>query len=244
LGSASSPPAQGSRGKMVFSDTLLFLPPLPCPSGQKRLSYFLQFTTTYVQAATCVLWSALYLLPSLSLPCFFPSLRYVSQQRPFVASVRLSAHHSPPAAHNFCVPFGLLRLRVYHTFCKEKSSKKICQTLASTVLPHALRAFGSPPLQAHAPSSVSNSIGFIPARFAFGGQVCHLGSSAFFGSRLFYLRQKKERGCGIVFCFTPLRVEEFPFGGSVIKKKRKKAAKLGGRSTCLLKNKTVRHNSF
>ena len=110
----------------------------------------------------------------------------------FVASVSLSAHHSPPAAHNFCVPFGLLRLRVCHTFCKEKSSKKICQTLASTELPHALRAFGSPPLQAHAPSSVSNSIGFIPARFAFGGQVCHLGSTAFFGSGLFYLRKKEE----------------------------------------------------
>jgi len=28
------------------------------------------------------------------------------------------------------------------------------------------------------------------------------------------------------------------------KRKEKKAAKLGGRSTCLLKNKTVRHNSF
>ena len=120
----------------------------------------------------------------------------------FVSSVSLSAHHSPPAANNFCVPFGLLRLRVCHTFCKEKSSKKRCQTLASTVLPHALRAFGSPPLQAHAPSSVSNSIGFIPARFAFGGQVCHLGSTAFFGSRLFYLRQKKERGSGIFFSFS------------------------------------------
>jgi len=90
------------------------------------------------------------------------------------------------------VPFGLLRLRVCHTFCKEKRSKKIRQTLASTVLPLALRAFGSPPLQAHAPSSVSNSIGFIPARFAFGGQVCHLGSTAFFGSRLFLPKKKKR----------------------------------------------------
>ena len=120
----------------------------------------------------------------------------------FVPSISISVGYSPPAAYNFCVPFGLLRLRVCHTFCKEKSSKKRCQTLASTVLPHALRAFGSPPLQAHAPSSVSNSIGFIPARFAFGGQVCHLGSTAFFGSRLFYLRQKKERGSGILFSFS------------------------------------------
>ena len=51
------------------------------------------------------------------------------------------------------------------------------------------------------PSSVTHSIGFIPARFAFGGQVCHLGSTAFFGSRLFYLRKRKERGSGILFSF-------------------------------------------
>ena len=42
----------------------------------------------------------------------------------FVSSVSLSAHHSPPAANNFCVPFGLLRLRVCHTFCKEKKQQK------------------------------------------------------------------------------------------------------------------------
>ena len=101
-----------------------------------------------------------------------------------------------------CFGFGFVIL-----FARKKGSKKIRQTLASTVLPHALRAFGSPPLQAHAPSSVSNSIGFIPARFAFGGQVCHLGSTAFFGSRLF-LPKKKERGSGILFFFYyhPLRL--------------------------------------
>ena len=185
---------------MVFSNTFLFLPPLPA-LRVKRLSHFLQFTQPafrqlpvfYGQLYT----SFLHFHYRASFLRFATSLNNVR----FVSSVSLSAHHSPPAAHNFCVPFGLLRLRVCHTFCKEKSSKKICQTLASTELPHALRAFGSPPLQAHAPSSVSNSIGFIPARFAFGGQVCHLGSTAFFGSRLFYLRKRKERGSGILFSF-------------------------------------------
>ena len=42
----------------------------------------------------------------------------------FVSLVSISAHHSPPAAHNFCVPFGLLRLRFCHTFCKEEKKQK------------------------------------------------------------------------------------------------------------------------
>ena len=50
---------------------------------------------------------------------FVTSLNYVR----FVSSVSISAGHSPPAAHNFCVPFGLLRLRVCHAFCKRKKQK-------------------------------------------------------------------------------------------------------------------------
>ena len=87
-------------------------------------------------------------------------------------------------------------------FAKKKEAKRYAKPLRDTVLPHALRAFGSPPLQAHAPSSVSNSIGFIPARFAFGGQVCHLGSTAFLGSRLFLPKQKKERIIVFLFSFS------------------------------------------
>ena len=186
---------------MVCSDTLLLLPQLPCPTGAAQAVTLLAVHPTYVQAATCVLWSASYLLPSLSLPCFFPSLRYVSQQRPFVSSVSLSAHHSPPAAHNFCVPFGLLRLRVCHTFCKEKKKQK------DTPNPCVIRCCpthsvlsGHPLSKRTPPSSVTHSIGFIPARFAFGGQVCHLGSTAFFGSGLF-LPKTEERIMVFLFPF-------------------------------------------
>jgi hypothetical protein len=65
---------------------------------------------------------------------------------------------------------------------------------------------GQPLSKRTPPSSVSNSIGFIPARFAFGGQVCHLGSTAFFGSGL-SLPKKKEREA--VFSFPLLFLYSF-----------------------------------
>ena len=206
MGSASSPPAQGSRGKMVFSNTFLFLPPLPA-LRVKRLSHFLQFTQPafrqlpvfYGQLYT----SFLHFHYRASFLRFATSLNNVR----FVASVSLSAHHSPPAAHNFCVPFGLLRLWVCHTFCKEKKKQK------DTPNPSVIRCCpthsvlsGQPLSKRTPPSSVSNSIGFIPARFAFGGQVCHLGSTAFFGSELFLPKteERKNNGISIFFFLAPL----------------------------------------
>ena len=111
----------------------------------------------------------------------------------FVSFVSLSAHHSPPAAHNFCVPFGLLRLRVCHTFCKEKKQKDTPNPCVIRCCPTHYVLSGHPLCKRTPPSSVTHSIGFISARFAFVGQVCHLDSTAFFGSRLF-LPKKKERG--------------------------------------------------
>ena len=139
----------------------------------------------------------------------------------FVASVSLSAHHSPPAAHSFCVPFGLLRLRVCHTFCKEeKKQKDTPNPCVIRCCPTHYVLSGQPLSKRTPPSSVTHSIGFIPARFAFGGQVCHLGSTAFFGSRLFLPKQKKEGKnngkCLIAF-----------------KRKEKKAANVGGRRTAI-----------
>ena len=110
----------------------------------------------------------------------------------FVSSVSLSAHHSPPAAHNFCVPFGLLRLRVCHTFCKRKKQKDMPNPCVIRCCPTHSVLSGQPLSKRTPPSSVTHSIGFIPARFAFGGQVCHLGSTAFFGSRLSLLRYRKK----------------------------------------------------
>ena len=108
---------------MVFSNTFLFLPPLPA-LRVKRLSHFLQFTQPafrqlpvfYGQLYT----SFLHFHFRASFLRFATSLNNVR----FVASVSLSAGHSPLAANNFCVPFGLLRLRVCHTFCKGQKQQK------------------------------------------------------------------------------------------------------------------------
>ena len=121
----------------------------------------------------------------------------------FVASVSISAHHSPPAANNFCVPFGLLRLRVCHTFCKEKKeAKRYAKPLRDTVLPHALRAFGSPPLQVHAaglplltPSASFRHASPSVDKFATSAQLPFLAQGCF------YLRQKKERIMVFLFSF-------------------------------------------
>jgi len=99
------------------------------------------------------------------------------------------------------VPFGLLRLRVCHTFCKEKKQKDTPNPCVIRCCPTHSVLSGHPLSKRTPPSSVTHSIGFIPARFAFSGQVCHLGSTAFFGSRLF-LPKTKERGSGILFPFS------------------------------------------
>ncbi len=123
----------------------------------------------------------------------------------FVPSFSISVGHSPPAANNFCVPFGLLRLRVCHTFCKEKrQQKRYAKPLRITELPNALRAILVSPL-----ASARRLLPFPTPSASFwhaspsGGQVCHLGSTAFFGSRLFSLRRKKEEA---VFFFSFYRV--------------------------------------
>ena len=80
-----------------------------------------------------------------------------------------------------CFGFGFVIL-----FAKKRAAKRYAKPLRDTVLPNTLRVILVSPLaSARRRTSVTHSIGFIPARFAFGGQVCHLGSTAFFGSGLF-----------------------------------------------------------
>ena len=106
---------------------LWFLPHLPCPSGASQAVTLLAVPPTYVRAATCVLYPTSYFLSysNTTVLLSFASLRYVSQQRRFVPSLSISVGYSPPAANNFCVPFGLLRLRVCHTFCRSKKKQKV-----------------------------------------------------------------------------------------------------------------------
>ena len=123
----------------------------------------------------------------------------------FVSSVSLSAHHSPPAAHNFCVPFGLLRLRVCHTFCKEEKQQKdmpnpcvngaaprtSCFRVTPSASARRLLPFPTPSASfRHASPSV--------VKFATLAQLPFLAQGCL------YLRQKKERGSGILFSFAYL----------------------------------------
>ena len=131
---------------MVCSDTLLLLPPLPCPTGASQAVTLLAVHHN-LRSGSYLCSMVSFIPPSFTFTTVllsFASLRLSTTSVSFRPSVfqHTIAHPLPIifACLSACFGCGFVIL-----FAKKRAAKRYAKPLRDTVLPHALRAFGSPP---------------------------------------------------------------------------------------------------